>query len=140
MGALARVRNKVSFYGEYHFFGLLEIVNHFNGKVVKLTDKLPQPLYPQFLKEIRAAFYKFADLTGSEEIKEEINKIVFFPNPKAPQKIKRPRGYRIQPTEFTRSVVIFENMEFGRKEQKLFWDVMSFPGAFTTMETVFFIN
>ena len=128
IGAIARTWSKISKFGNFHFFQLLDIVSTFENGVVKLTDKLPDPLYGDFVKEIRAAFYKYADLLNNKEIRKEIDKIVFLRNPNATKKIKAPRGYRIVKTEYARNIVVFENVDFGRKEQELFWTILSFPG------------
>ena len=140
IGAIARTWSKISKFGNFHFFQLLDIVSTFENGVVKLTDKLPDPLYGDFVKEIRAAFYKYADLLNNKEIRKEIDKIVFLRNPNATKKIKAPRGYRIVKTEYARNIVVFENVDFGRKEQELFWTILSFPGGFVPMEAVLFFN
>lgn len=140
VGALANVYNKVNINGKFFLGCLLYIVIQFNGQYVKLTDKLPKPLYEEFLKEIKTPFYMLADITGSKKIREEIDKIVFVPNPNAPKTIKKPKGYRIVHAEHCRSVVILDHIDFNRKSEDLFWDLVSSPGGFTTMESVFFIN
>ena len=140
VGAIARTWNKIGKYGDYHFLQLLEIVSTFKNGIVKLTDKLPDPLYADFVKEIRAVFYKYADLLNNKEIRKEIDKIVFLKHPNATKKIKSPRGYRIVKAEYARCELIFENVDFGRKEQELFWNILTIPEGFVPMETAFFLN
>lgn len=138
VGALARIRTKVGNNGRYFLRALLHLFKKVGNNPIKLTKYLPKPLYKDFLKEVRTPFYMLAELTKSPEIKEEINKIVFLEHPEATKSIKKPSKYRIVSDSYARSVVIIENIDFGRKEQEFFWDILCFHGAFNPMEGVLF--
>lgn len=138
VGALARIRTKVGNNGRYFLRELLYLFKKFGNSPVQLTKHLPTVLYPDFLKEIRTPFYMLAEQTKSPEIKKEIDKIVFLQHPQATKTIKKPHQYKIVPSEYCRSIIIIENVEFGRKEQEFFWNLICFHGAFNPMEGVFF--
>lgn len=138
VGALARIKTKVGVNGRYFLRSLLHLFKKVGNNPIKLTKYLPKPLYKDFLKEVRTPFYMLAELTKSPEIKEEIDKIMFLEHPEAIKSIKKPSKYRIVSDSYARSVVIFENIDFGRKEQEFFWDILCFHGAFNPMEGVLF--
>ena len=137
-GALARIRTKVGNNGRYFLRELLYLFKKIGNSPVQLTKHLPSVLYKDFLKEIHTPFYMLAEQTNSPEIKKEIDKIVFLQHPQATKIIKKPRQYRIIPSEYCRSIIIIENVEFGKKEQEFFWNLICFHGAFNPMEGVLF--
>ena len=140
LGALGKITSNLAPLGRFNYRTLLYTLSQFDSNIIKLNEHLPKELYQDFVKEIKTPFYMLSDITGIKEIRKEIDKIVFLQHPQAISKIKKPHGYRLQKGEHCRSMIIFDNVEFGKKNQELFWDLVSFPGAFITMETVFFLN
>ena len=140
LGAIARIDKHIGVIGRLFFRILLAIVKEIPNKTIKLSQHMPLPLYDDFVKEIKTPFYMLAEMTGHEEIREEIDKIRFLKHPNALKKIPSPKHYRIEKISYNRTVLIFENINFSKKNQELFWELLSFPGCFYTNDIVFFLN
>lgn len=95
VGALAKASNKIGKYGEVDFLYILDLFNSLKNNTIELSDILPEPLFKPFVKELRAIFYKLADLVEVEDIRREIDKINFILDPNAAKEIKPAKYFRL---------------------------------------------
>ena len=141
VGELARLEtNRVGSLSRIKLYSIIAFVKEFKKEIIHLTNRLPIPLYDSFKTEIKEMFYALAQRTNNDNLIKEIDKVRFLIHPQAIQKIKKLPEYRIEKTDNGKVCLIFEHINFSRKNQNFFWDLLTFKGGKDLIDTIFFLN
>ena len=141
IGELARIEtNRVGSLSRIKLYSIIAFVKELKEERISLTNRLPIPLYDSFKTEIKDMFYALAQRTNNDNFIKEIDKVKFLIHPQAIQKIKKIQGYRIEKTDNGKICLIFENINFSRKNQDFFWNLLTFGEGKYLIDTIFFLN